>query len=156
MSQLLHLATEHDLDRLMTMVTAYHGEAGLPTDAAHREAALRPLLEGSPHGAIWLIGPKIAPVGYVCVSFGWSLELGGLDGMVDEFWIREKVRERGMGSEALMALQGALRGAGVRALSLEAGSERAARLYQRAGFAPRGYGLMTWIAPAAGEDDQSS
>ena len=119
MSQLLHLATPTDLDRLLPMVAAYHAFEGIESDDAHREAALRPLLEGSPHGAIWLIGPKIAPVGYVCVSFGWSLELDGLDGMIDEFWIREKVRGRGMGSEALAALQKALRDAGVRALSLE-------------------------------------
>ncbi len=153
MSQLLHLATPADLNRLLPMVEAYHALEGVESDAAHREAALAPLLEGSPHGAVWLIGPKIAPVGYVCVSFGWSLELGGLDGMIDEFWIREKVRGRGMGSEALAALQKALREAGVRALSLEVAgdNEQATRIYARAGFQPRGFQLMTWQAPE-GED----
>ena len=149
MSQLLHLATAADLDRLQIMVTAFHSEQGFQTDPAHREAALRPLLEGSPHGAIWLIGPQIAPVGYVCVSFGCSLELGGLDGMVDEIWIRETVRGRGMGSEALAALQKTLQSAGVKALSLEVApnNERAAQLYGRVGFKPRSFHLMTWVAP---------
>ena len=149
MSQLLHLAAPADMDRLLPMVAAYHAFEGIESDDAHREAALRPLLEGSPHGAIWLIGPKIAPVGYVCVSFGWSLELGGLDGMIDEFWIREKVRGRGMGSEALAALQKALRDAGVRALSLEVAGDNdsATRIYGRAGFQARGFQLMTWRAP---------
>ncbi len=148
MSQILHLATTGDIDRLLPMVEAYHAFEGISSDAAHREAALRPLLEGSPHGAIWLIGPKIAPVGYICVSFGWSLELGGLDGMIDEFWIREKVRRRGMGSDALTALQKTLLGAGVNALSLEVAesNEQAMRVYARAGFRPRPHGLMTWTA----------
>lgn len=148
MSQILHLATADDLTRLLPMVAAYHASEGIESDEAHREAALRPLLEGSPHGAIWLIGPKIAPVGYVCVSFGWSLELGGLDGIVDELWIREKVRGRGMGSDAIVALQKALRDAGLCGLSLEVaeGNETAARLYKRAGFRDRKHHLMTWTA----------
>ncbi|MEO0944762.1 MAG: GNAT family N-acetyltransferase [Pseudomonadota bacterium] len=154
MSNLLHLAATKDLDRLSTMVAAFHLEEGLPTTAAMREAGLVPILEGSPHAAIWLIGPQIAPVGYVCVSFGWSLELGGLDGMIDEFWIREKVRGRGMGSEAIAALQKALQQAGVKALSLEVanGRDNARRLYRKAGFAPRDYHLMTWVAPEHSEE----
>ena len=104
MTRILHLATSADLDRLEPMVAAYHGEEGIESSADQRRAALEPLLDGSPHGAVWMIGPKMSPVGYVAVSFGWSIELGGLDGVLDEFWIREKVRGRGMGSEALAAL----------------------------------------------------
>lgn len=146
MTQLLHLADTSDLDRLMSMVERFHAEVGISTTAEHRDAALRPLLDGSPLGAIWLIGPKMAPVGYVCVSFGWSIELGGMDGMIDEFWVREKVRGRGMGSEALMALQATLREAGLRALHLETLGTNVSRLYERAGFRSRSYPLMTWLA----------
>ena len=133
MTQVLHLATSADLDRLEKMVAAYHAHEGIETDEAQRRAALEPLLEGSPHGAVWLIGPQMAPVGYIAVSFGWSIELGGLDGVLDEFWIREKVRGRGMGTEALTALQKALKNAGVMALSLEVArkDDTAARLYER-------------------------
>lgn len=148
MTQILHLATTEDLDRLDRMVAGYHAFEGIESDTDHRRAALEPLLEGSPHGAIWLIGPKMAPVGYVAISFGWSIELGGLDGVLDEFWIREAVRGRGMGGEALLALQKTLKAAGVVALSLEVAqsNETAARLYQRAGFQPRDYQFMTWRA----------
>ena len=146
MSQLLHLAGAGDLDRLEAMVADYHAFDGIVSDEGTRRAALEPLLEGSPHGAVWLIGPKMAPVGYIAVSFGWSIELGGMDGMVDEFWIREAVRGRGMGFEALTALQKALRNAGVVALSLEvsATNTTAQRLYARTGFQARGFHLMTW------------
>lgn len=148
MTQVLHLATPADLDRLEKMVAAYHAFEGVESDEAHRRAAIEPLLEGSPHGAVWLIGPQMAPVGYIAVSFGWSIELGGLDGVLDEFWIREKVRRRGMGTEALAALQKTLRHAGVMALSLEVahGNATAARLYERAGFQRRDYQFMTWRA----------
>ncbi len=148
MTQVLHLAGKEDLDRLEKMVASYHSFEGIESDEEHRRAALEPLLKGSPHGAVWMIGPQMAPVGYVAVSFGWSLELGGLDGVLDEFWIREKIRGRGMGTEALTALQKTLKGAGVLALSLEVakGNDTASRLYERAGFARRDYQFMTWRA----------
>ena len=102
MSQILHLATQKDVVKLERMVASYHAFEGIESDEIRRHAALEPILDGSPHGAIWLIGPQMAPVGYIAVSFGWSIELGGLDGVVDEFWIREAVRGRGMGDPTPM------------------------------------------------------
>ena len=63
MSQVLHLAGPGDLDRCERMVAAYHALEGIQSDEAQRRAALEPLLDGSPHGAVWLIGPRMAPVG---------------------------------------------------------------------------------------------
>jgi ribosomal protein S18 acetylase RimI-like enzyme len=148
MTQVLHLATAAEVDRLEPMVAAYHAKEGIESTSDQRRTALAPLLEGSPHGAVWMIGPKMAPVGYIAVSFGWSIQLGGLDGVVDEFWIREKVRGRGMGSEALAALLKALESAGVVALSLEVarGNEKAQRLCARLGFELRDCQYMTWRA----------
>lgn len=148
MSKLLHLAGAADLERLLPMVAAYHETAGIELDDDSRRGALAPLLEGSPLGAVWFIGPKIAPVGYVAVSFGWSIELGGMDGFIDEIFVREKVRGRGMATEALGALIPSLEAAGLRALHLEVdpANDGARRIYARAGFAERPYGLMTRTA----------
>ncbi len=148
MSKPLHLATLDDLERVLPMIKAYHAFENIESDEAHRISAVTPLLEGSPHGAIWFIGPKMAPVGYVAVSFGWSIEMGGMDGFIDEFWIREKVRGRGMGGEAMSALLKTLKAANVKAMHLEVNQEnlRAQTLYQRLGFQNRQFGLMTWKA----------
>lgn len=145
MSKMLHLAGPEDLDRVEGMVAAYHAEEGIESDQEHRRLALLPLLDGSPHGAVWLVGPRMSPVGYLAVSFGWSIELGGLDGFVDEFWIREKVRGRGMGSEALSAAMSSLKEAGLVALHLEVAEDNPAeRIYRRLGFRRRPFRLMTW------------
>ncbi len=149
MSARLHLAAEDDLDRLLPLVAAFHAFAGIAQDGAARREALLPLLQGSPHGAIWLIGLRRAPVGYIAVSFGWSIGMGGMAGFIDEFFIRENVRGRGMGTEVLIALLPQLARAGLRAVHLEARTEdaRAARLYERRGFRRRGdTSLMTWRA----------
>ena len=129
------------------MVRSYHEMEGIEVSDDHRRDALIPLLEGSPHGAVWFIGPKMSPVGYVAVSFGWSIEMGGMDGFIDEIWIREKVRGRGMGTEALAVLQKVLKESGIKALHLElADGISAERIYARAGFERRGFALMTWLA----------
>ena len=137
------LAGPEDLDRLEALCAQFHAEMGYPTDTEHRRAALAPLLEGSPHGAAYLIGPRRAPVGYLVVTFTWSVELGGLDGYIDEIWMRGKVRGRGMGGEVLSALMRELAKAGLKSLHLEtAPDSRAARLYERLGFRETGMVLL--------------
>ena len=135
MSTRLHLAGPDDIERLMPLTAAFCAETGLETDDDRRRAAVLPLLEGSPHGAVYLIGPQKAPVGYIILSFGWSLEFGGMDGFVDELYIRPAVRGRGMATDVLYSLPRALRDAGLKALHLEV--KREDKSAQRALFARR-------------------
>jgi ribosomal protein S18 acetylase RimI-like enzyme len=135
-----------DLDRLTKLVAGFHAHHKIEQDDDTRHNALCPLLEGSPHGAIWLIGPRLSPVGYIAVSFGWSIELGGLEAFLDEFFVRERVRANGMGSEALRALLPALSAQGVKAIHLEIDGDNAPahKLYERLGFQSRDrYHLMS-------------
>lgn len=144
----LHLATPDDLPKLLPLVAAFHEHEGYETDPDHQRDAITPLVEGSPHGAVWLIGPRRAPVGYVVVSFGWSVEFGGMDAIVDEIFIRSAVRKRGMGGEALDALAKALKDGGIRALHLEARQNDPSlhKFYARARFKARdGYVLMSRV-----------
>jgi len=135
----LHLATADDIDRLLPMIAAYHAEADIEQTNDARRAALMPLLEGSPHGVAYLIGPMRAPVGYIVISFGWSIEFGGMDGFVDEVFIRPNVRRRGLGTEVLLSLPKALASAGLKALHLEVSHQnpRARALYEKLHFKPR-------------------
>lgn len=142
----LNLAKPEDFDRLAPLVTAFHQEEGIAMDADARRNAVMPILEGSPHGAIYLIGPGRAPIGYIFVCFGWSIEFGGMDGFIDEFFIRPGVRGRGIGSEVLRQLPKALGAAGMKALHLEVAhdNDRAQNLYTRLRFeARKDYMLMS-------------
>lgn len=146
MSAALHLAKPDDLPRLQSLVARFHEQKSVDQSDDAREAALRPLLDGSPHGVAYLIGPRRGPAGYIIVSFGYSVEMGGIAGFVDEFYIRPSIRGRGMGSEVLRSLMPALADYGVMALSLEVGRDNpdAARLYTRLGFKSReNHHLMT-------------
>lgn len=144
----LHLATADDIPKLLPMIAAYHAFEGLQTTEDQHQAALEVLFSGQVQAACWLIGPRKAPVGYIAVSFGFSIELGGMDAFIDEFFIRQAVRGRGMGSQVLELLIPMLKQSGVQALHLEVDNDntRAQKLYGRAGFRNRGrYHLMTRI-----------
>ena len=146
MSAVLTLATVEHLDRLLPMLASFHAEEDIKISDEQRAKGLTPLLEGSPHGVVYLIGPPRAPIGYIVISFGWSIEFGGMDGFVDELYVRPGVRGRGVASEVLISLPRALADAGLKALHLEVDTDNAdaRRLYKRAGFSMRdGYHLMT-------------
>ena len=146
MTTAIHLATPDDAPRLLALIAAFHEEYGLTLSAEQREEALLPLLQGSPLGAAWLFGPKMSPTGYVIITFGWSMEMGGMDAFVDELFVRPSVRKRGIASEVLMAISSSLKDVGVVALHLEVdrADEPTQRLYSRAHFELRDrYSLMT-------------
>ncbi|MFW8592781.1 GNAT family N-acetyltransferase [Cribrihabitans neustonicus] len=136
MSASLHLARPEHLDKVLALVAAFHTETGIASSDEDRRAGVEPLLNGHPYGAIYLIGPTRAPIGYIAVTFGWSVAFGGLDGFIDELFIRPAVRGRGIATEVLTTLPKSLAGAGVRALHAEADNrnESVQRLYARTRF----------------------
>ena len=139
MTAALTLAKPEHLDRLTALCAAFHAESDIEMTDEARRAALSPLLEGLPYGVAYLIGPPRAPIGYIVICFGWSVEFGGLDAIIDELYIRPGVRGRGIATEALIALPRALSGAGLRAIHLEVDHDNAAaiKLYERSGFQQR-------------------
>ena len=139
MSAALTLAKPEHLDKLTALCAAFHAEEGIELSEEARRAGLAPVLEGLPYGVAYLIGPPRAPIGYIVVCFGWSVEFGGLDAIIDELYIRPGVRGRGIATEALIALPRALAEGGLRAIHLEVDreNEKAIKLYKRAGFTPR-------------------
>lgn len=136
MTTTIHLAKLDDAPRLLTLIAAFHAEAGIKRSDEQRDDTLIPLLKGSPHGAAWLFGPAKAATGYTIITFGWSLEMGGLNAFIDELYIRPSVRKRGIASEVLMAISSSLASAGVKALHSEIDdkNDTTQRLYARAHF----------------------
>ena len=117
MSAALTLATAQNADSVLSLMARYHAEAELPFDDEHRAVSAVPLLEESPLGAIWLIGPPRAPLGYVMFTFGWSIAAGGMTAHLEEAFIRPSVRNRQIGTEAVNAVMVQLSQAGIRAFA---------------------------------------
>ena len=143
MTTAINLAGPDDAPRALDLMQRYHAEAGLDYDDAHRAAVVLPLLDSSPLGAIWLIGPARAPLGYVMMTFGWSVAHGGMIAWLAEAYIRDSVRNRGIGTEVLHAIAVSLRGADVKALHACTTTDIAAKFCARVGFVPTQGALMT-------------
>lgn len=134
----IHLASEGDAAACLSLMARNHTEQGLGFDDDHRTAIVAPLLAGSPLGAVWLIGPQRAPLGYVLVTFDWSLEFGGMVAWIKDIYIRASVRNRGIGTEVIHGVGVSLRDAGVKALLADAPADNPtkARFAKTAGFGP--------------------
>lgn len=81
-----------------------------------RQNAVEPLLDGGRDGAAWLIGPTRAPLGYVIVTFQWSLTSAKRDAWVQDVYIRPNVRRRGIATEVLHTIAVSLKRGGIGAL----------------------------------------
>lgn len=142
----LQLATAAALQPLLPLVAAYHAFEGVDSSAEQREAALRTLLADPALGAIWLIVNNGELAGYIALCTGFSIEFGGRDAFIDEFFILPAQRGRGLGAEVLALIKTEAKRLGIRALHLEVARDnrRARALYARCGFNARErYVLMT-------------
>ena len=142
----IRLATSSDGDMLLGLIAACHAVERISHDAVATADTIAPLLARTDAGRIWLIEEGGRTVGHVALCFGYSIEFGGRDAFVDEMFLVEAARGRGLGTSALDRVADAARGLGVKALHLEVARDntRARRLYGRLGFAPRDrYVLMS-------------
>ena len=122
------------------------GEIALEPPAA--ETALRELAGRPELGELWVAAERGRVVGYLVLTWGFSLEYHGRDAFVDELYFAPEYRGRGLGRRALEVAEASCRSRGVRALHLEVerANARAEALYRRQGFSDHDRRLMTrWI-----------
>lgn len=129
-------ATPDDLSVLLPLVADFCELDHHPYDEARVVRALGPLLADDRFGQVWLVGDGDpgAPVGYAVVTWGYSVESGGREALLDEIFVRD--RSRGIGASLLHELLAACRAQGVRRMFLEteAHNTRVRRFYARHGF----------------------
>lgn len=118
------------------MIDACQSQKPPGPDASQRKLALSALLSTPAQGQVFLAGPSQAPVGYLALSFVISLARAAREARLDEIYIRERVRNRGLGSQILAALPAILSEGGITALRLELSDPApdAERFFRRAGF----------------------
>ncbi len=132
----LALASNQHLPALLPLVRAYHAFEGITLGDAEREQALRPLLGESERGRVWLIDADGEIVGYLIACFGYSVEFGGCDAFIDEFFIAGPFRRRGIGGLVLREAKSRLAALGIKAIHLEVARDNAAaqHFYDKLGF----------------------
>ena len=139
------MAGLNDLETLLPFVR----EFWLIERLAFVEPAVRRALGGilgdPDFGRVVAIELESLPIGYYVLTLGYSLEHLGRDAFVDELYLREAHRGKGIGSLALAHAAELCGQLGVGALHLEVdhSNPRARALYERTGFVAHERALMT-------------
>jgi GNAT superfamily N-acetyltransferase len=124
-------AGSDDLDTLLVLVAEYCDADGHVFDEGVVRAGLEPLLADDSLGTVWMID---GTDGYAVVTWGWSIEIGGFDVVLDEIYVR--TRGAGKGGDALRVIEADCRERGVKRIFLETErrNDAARRLYARHGY----------------------
>ena len=109
------------------------------------QRCLQELFRNPSLGQIYFIHIEEKPVSYIVIAFGFSLEFHGRDALVDELYIREHYRGKGIGTETLEFVQNVCRQESIHALHLEVdrGNISAQQLYRKSGFKDHDRYLLT-------------
>lgn len=152
MEPTFRVAQVTDLDTVLILMQELFVEDQLPDqrpfDAVRARSALTDLLNDSSRGTVRLICDGEAVVGYLVLTFGYSLEFHGRGAFIDELFIRPTHRGHGWGTRAMAHAETVARAEDVRAMHLEVGRGNIAAqaFYRRAGYADHDRYLMTkWI-----------
>lgn len=132
-----------DAGVLLAMARDFHREDGHPLDAAGEDAIAR-IAAGEPFAPAWIARQGEDVVGYVVITLGFSVEYGGRDGFIDDFYLAPQARGRGIGRKMLSFAVAKAKQLGIRTLHLEVelGNDPALDLYRSAGFEETGRRLM--------------
>ncbi len=137
-----------DEGALVEMMREFNEHEGIRFDERAVRDALGLLLADASLGRVWFIGAGAETLGYLVLTFGFSLEFRGRDAFIDELFVRDEFRGRGLGASAIRFAEGVRRERGVRALHLEVerANTGAQSVYRKAGFKDHDRYLLTkWL-----------
>ncbi|WP_395375098.1 GNAT family N-acetyltransferase [Marinicella sp. W31] len=144
----LQQASLNEIQLVAGLAQKYQSFEGFECTESERLKAIECLLKSPDLGRIYLIKSEAVVVGYIAICMSYSLEFGGMDAFIDEFFIDAPQRGLGIGSQVLEMVKDKSRSLKIRALHLEVAhnNQQAQKLYHKQGFKQRDqYSLMTCV-----------
>lgn len=128
-------ANSADQESVLALLRIYCEEASTPLTDQHLLAGLVPLLSDNQHGVV-LVAEEEKIIGYSILTWGWGIESGGMEALVDEMLIHPSRRSEGIGEMLLQATLERAKQAGVKVVFLETEKDnpRSRKLYSKLGF----------------------
>jgi ribosomal protein S18 acetylase RimI-like enzyme len=129
-------ATKEDMPLLVVLMREFYAESEFVLDGQWATNSFCALLSDDSKGAVWIVFHHGEPAGYVVLTLRHSMEYGGLDGFIDDLYVRPADRRKGLGRAALKAVFAECERRSVLALHVEAGRSNAAAqaLYRSLGL----------------------
>lgn len=128
--------TSTDIDTIVAMMRDFYAIDCYPmTVDASKKLFAEFLLDGN-LGKVWLIYSGETVAGYIILTFVFSFEYGGRIAFLDELYIKEEMRGKGIGKQTIAFVQEEARKTHVKIMYLEVEphNEKAKQLYRACGF----------------------
>lgn len=131
-------ATSADIPVLVDLMADFYAEAAFALDREWAARSFAALFTDPARNAAWIAWLGGKPVGHAVLCARHSMEFGGLDGSIDDLYVRPSARRRGIGRALLARLVAHARAQGVLALHVEVAPANAAAqaLYAALGLRP--------------------
>lgn len=144
------LAGPYEIDFLLDMQKDFYSLEHITFDGSTAHTVFQQLIDEASFGLAYVIYLDSEPVGYFVITFGFSLEFNGRFALIDELYVRESSRGKGIGRSSLSFIEKLCRERQIKVIRLEVAREndRAQDLYRRVGFRDHGRDLLT--KPVAG------
>ena len=133
---MIRQAVPEDLEALLRLLTNFSEEAGTNFGREHLLAGVEPMLHNHELGLIFVAEIENLLVGYAVIGWGWGIESGGKEALIDEVFVLKSYRNQGIGSNILTEAMGHLAKYDTKAVFLEteAQNPNSRKLYENLGF----------------------
>lgn len=141
------IAGHGEVPLLVDLMEEFYAESGYALDREWARASFRHFLSDPSLGRAWVLFDGAKPAGYVVLTVRFAMEYGGLEGFIDDLYVRPAYRRHGIARHALNTLFEECRRRGIRAVQVEVGRGNAAAnaLYASFNLRPRDDDRVTLV-----------
>jgi GNAT superfamily N-acetyltransferase len=101
---MIRQAVPDDLEALLSLLTGFSEEAGTNFGREHLLTGLQPMLNNQKLGLVFVAELDNLLVGYAVIGWGWGIESGGREALIDEVFVLEAHRNQGIGAKIITAV----------------------------------------------------
>ena len=142
------LAAASDVPVLIDLMEAFYAESGYVLNRKWATDTFFTLLRNKDQGETWLLYLGNEVVGYMIVSFRFSIEHGGREAFIQDLFVCPDQRRKGVARFALQRLFRECESRNIAAIQVQVGARNvaAAGLYKAQGLKPYDDGRVTLTA----------
>ncbi len=136
----IQIAKKKDLEQVLTSILEHHKKLGAKQlYSALQQTVYNLLKKENTLGVIWLVKLDNTCIGHAVLTFGYSLEHGGKDGTISEFFISEPHQKPSVELGVLEQIKTEAKALSITALHLDYNSKNQdlSDIGKKASFSPR-------------------
>jgi len=135
----------NDAPSILEMMASFFAIDDYPFDRNVTNDNLLHFLSTPSLGRIWLIQQDDVIVGYIVLAFGFSFEYLGRDAFIDELFVKEEFRDKGIGTRAMSFVEQQAKLLQVKTIHLEVERHnvKGNRIYSNRQYTDNGRLLLT-------------